>query len=109
MPPEDLNIVTKNGMAIQNISNPSNEVQLAAITQNPYAITRIKKEICTEEAKILAVSKEPFLITYISNPSEEVMLAAVRRNGCALFNILQYNPSPRVLQEAVKQNPNLKI
>ena len=53
---EQLDIVEKNGWAIQYIENPSEEVKLAAVKENGCAIK------------------------YIKNPSEAVKLAAINKH-----------------------------
>ena len=56
----ELEEVKKDGYAINNITNPSEAVQLAAVDQNGY------------------------VIGYISNPSEKVQLAVVKQHGYAI-------------------------
>lgn len=65
--------VMKNGCAIRFIKNPSEAVQLKAVTTTFYAIR------------------------YIQQPSEAVQLAAVRSNKLAIFYI--QNPCEAAIKE----------
>jgi hypothetical protein len=75
-----MDLVNYKSMNIMFIDNPSEEVQLNAVTTTP------------------------FTIKYIQNPSEQVQLAAVKQNGLTIADI--DNPSEEVQQAAIKQNPN---
>ena len=92
--------VEQNGYAIQFIKNPSEQVQLAAIEQDGYTIQYIENP--TEEMKLEAVKKSGFAIQFIKNPSEQVQLAAVEQNGFAIKYI--ENPTEEMKLEAVKQD-----
>ena len=59
------------GIAIQYIANPSEELQLAAVTQDGDAIKHIVKK---DRSEYKAVTQDERVIEYIDNPSEEVQL-----------------------------------
>ena len=84
-------IAAKNKSLILNW-NPSEEMQLAAVTENSYAIQYIKNP--SEAVKIAAVKKNGCAIYWIKNPTEAVQLAAVTENSYAIRCI--ENPSEAV-------------
>jgi hypothetical protein len=67
------------GLAIQYIKNPSEEIKLTAVKQNGLIIKYIKNP--SEEIKSTAVEQNGLAIQHIKNPSKEVKLAAARRLG----------------------------
>ena len=101
-PSEQLQIVavTQNGYSIQFIENPSEQVQLAAVQQSGYAISYIKNP--SEEVQLAAVQQNAYAIYYVQNPTEQVQLAAVNQDGDAIQHI--ENPSEQVQLAAVQQN-----
>ena len=74
--------VNGNGYAIQHISNPSEEIKLAAVKQNGYAIQYMIDP--SEEIKLAAVKDYGYAIKHIENPTEEMKLASVKENGYAI-------------------------
>ena len=58
------------GVLIQFIENPSEEVQLTAVKDDPFSIKYIENP--TEKVGLVVVERDPFLIRYIDNPSEKV-------------------------------------
>ena len=92
--------VTKDGWAIEYITNPSEKVQLAAVNQNGCAIKCITNP--SEKVQLAAVNQNGWAIEYITNPSEKVQLAAVTRNSYAIKYIT--NPSEKVQLAAVTRN-----
>jgi hypothetical protein len=93
--PEDVQLaaVKQNPFAIRGIDNPSPEVQLAAVNQNANAIMNIDNP--TPEVQLAAVKQNPFAIRGIDNPSPEVQMAAVKQDEYAIRRI--DNPSPEAL------------
>ena len=65
----------RDGLAIQNITNPSKELQLIAVKENGFAIEYIKDP--SEEVQLAAVKENGFAIKYIKDPSEKVQLASL--------------------------------
>src|SRR6478672_7846399 len=63
------------GKAIQFVKNPSLEVQLTAIKNDPFAIQYIKKP--SLEVQLTAVQINPFAIQYIASPSKQVQIEAM--------------------------------
>jgi hypothetical protein len=86
--------VYNNAGLIQFMDNPSEEVQLAAVKDDPWAIKHIQNP--SERVGLVAVEKIPYSIKYIQNPSQEVQLAAVKKNPYTFYHIK--HPT-----EAVKQ------
>jgi hypothetical protein len=91
--------VKQNGLAIQFIKNPSEAVQLATVTQSGYAIVYIKNP--SEAVQLAAVKQKGLAIEFIKNPSEAAQLAAVKQEGRAIGYIK--NPSEALQLAAVKQ------
>jgi hypothetical protein len=81
------------------IKNPSEEVKLAAVKQNGYAVQFIKNP--SEEVQLAAVMEHGCAIEYINEPSEQVQLAAVKKFVVAIKYIK--NPSEEAQLAAVKQ------
>ena len=75
--------VKLNGHLIKYINNPSEEVQLAAINRHADAIKYIRN--ASEQVQLAAVKKDGQVIEYIKNPSEEVQLVAIKNNYSSLF------------------------
>ena len=92
--------VSQDGYAIQFIENPSEKVQLAAINQNENALNYIKNP--SEQVQLTSVNQNGKTLYYIKNPSEKVQLAAVSQNGKAIQYI--NNPSEKVQLAAINQN-----
>ena len=89
-------IVEYDYSVIQYITNPS--VQLKAVKQNGLAIQYIKNP--TEEMKLEAVKQNGLAIKYINNPTEEMKLEAVKQNGLAILYIK--NPNLHILLRSIK-------
>ena len=85
---------------IKLIENPTEQVKNISVKRNSYNIRFIKNP--SEKLQIDAVSKTGDSIEYINNPSEEVQLAAVNESVFAI----QYidNPSEEVQLAAVTKN-----
>ena len=63
-------ILRSGGHAIQFIENPSEEVQMLAVQQDPSVLSYIKNP--SEEVQMLAVQQNPRAIKYIKNPTPKV-------------------------------------
>jgi hypothetical protein len=92
--------VKQDWFAIRFIKNPSEQVQLVAVKQNGYAIQYIKKP--SEQVQLISVTEDGYAITYIKNPSEQVQIAAVKQTGNAIEYIK--TSSEQVQLAAVNQN-----
>ena len=92
--------VQQDGYVIKHIMNPSEALQLAAVQQDGWAIQSIENP--SEAVKLAAVQEDGYAIRHIKNPSEAVQLAAVQRHGCAIKYI--ENPSEAVQLAAVRRN-----
>ena len=96
----DLQLVRDDGLNIQHIKNPSEEVQLEAVKHDGSAIQHIKNP--SEAVQLEAVKQNGSAIRYIKNPSEVVQLEAVKQNGSAIQYIK--DPSEKLKLEAAKNN-----
>ena len=102
-------LVKKTPFNIKLIPDPSEDVQLAAVEKDAYAIYNIlnKNIVPSEKVQLTAVQKDGEIIDFIIKkrikPSEKVQLAAVTQNG----NSIEYisNPSEDVQIAAVENNP----
>jgi hypothetical protein len=83
---QQIALVKRAWNSIRLIDNPSEAVQLAAVTRDGLALDIIvKKGIKPSEAvQIAAVSESGIIIQDIRNPSEAVQLAAVNQTGYAI-------------------------
>jgi hypothetical protein len=95
-----LNMIKHDSNSIQFIDNPSEKLQLVAVSQNGYSIQFIENP--SETVKLAAVQQSGYAIKFIENPSEAIQLAAVRQNGYAIKLIK--NPSEAVQLAAARQN-----
>jgi ribosomal protein S16 len=93
---------------IKFIDNPSEKVQLAAVTNDGTSIVYIiEKGIDpSEDVQLAAVTNYGMSISYIKNPSENVQLAAVGQNGDMIKHIIKKGivPSDDVQIAAVKND-----
>ena len=103
-PSEDVQLkaVTHDTKALDFIKNPSEAVQLAAVKESGWSISSIQNP--SETVQLAAVKTSCSSIQFIKNPSEAVQLAAVKQNGRAIQFIK--NPSEAVQLAAVKENIN---
>lgn len=99
-----LEIVKKNGLAIQFFDNPSIKLQFVAVNQNPDALEEIIKKKINPPNLIInhALSKNPSTIRLISNPTDEQQIFAVSISGSAIQYI--QNPNEAVKKAAIKQS-----
>jgi hypothetical protein len=84
---------------IREIENPSEAVQLAAITLGPHwtiDYLYINKIDPSEEVKLAAVQKNGHALEYIKYPSESVQLAAVEQNVFSVGHIQKSQISRKV-------------
>lgn len=75
---------------LREIKDPSEELQLAAISENPEvfaALCAFRVKQPSETVQLAAVSKLGRNIFFIKKPSEAVQLAAVKQDGNAIRNI----------------------
>ena len=61
------------------MEEPSENVQLAAVEQDGYAICFVNDKKPTERVMLVAVKQNPGAIQYISNPSEQVQIIAATK------------------------------
>ncbi len=122
--------VQRSARAIQHILNPSEVVQLAAVSQNGNTLYHIVKNgitpseavqlaavrnqgdsirhivrngiIPSEVVQLAAVKARPDSIRYIDNPSESVQLASAEYFGWAVRYIK--NPSYQVIKTALSEH-----
>ena len=86
---------------IQFISNPSEKIQLLAITINPSTIRYISNP--TKDVQLTAVKISPSVIQHIKAPSKDIILAAIERDFSVIKTIP--NPSEELQLIAIKKNP----
>jgi hypothetical protein len=81
----DIASVSKNGLLIAGIHNPSKAVQLAAIAQYANAFCYIQNP--DEDVKLAAVERDGTLIHKIENPSKRILKIVINNNGLAILHI----------------------
>ncbi|RLA84791.1 MAG: hypothetical protein DRG78_00440 [Epsilonproteobacteria bacterium] len=79
------------------ITNPTEKVQIVAVTRWPNVIKTIK--ITSLNAQLIAVKSDPFLINYIDNPGYRLQAAAVRQDIGVMYWIK--NPKPRIIRYVI--------
>jgi len=83
--PEDVLIsiiMSYGGSFIKNIQNPSENVQLTAVSRYGYAIQFINNP--SVQCQMAAVNKDPWSIQFIQNPHKDVLITS-------LLKLLQYD------------------
>ncbi len=85
------------------MKDPSEEIQLDAITSYPYMLKFIKNP--SDKVKLTAVKSDGLTIRLIENPSEEMKLTAVKQNAGAIKYIK--NPSEKLKLKAVKKDGHI--
>lgn len=94
-------IDTEGSEFFKYIKNPSEEVQEAAVNDNPTNIQYIKDP--SEHLQLIAVGLHAFNIRYIKNPTEEVKEAAVLDNP-AVIELIK-NPSEQLQMTIATEDP----
>ena len=96
-----LDICYKNNCkyAIKDIQNPTESVQLKALSYSIYAMKYIEHP--TEKVQLEAIKISPYIIGWINNPTEKVQLEAVKQDA-TLINFIE-NPS-KELQRKLNEN-----
>ena len=102
---EQIAVVSKNGLRIRYIANPSDAVQLAAVRQNGWAIEYIPNP--SDSVQTAAVQNTAMVIELIKNPTPAAQLAAVQQNGGAIKYIR--NPSEHAALIAILGMINNKL
>ncbi|MCK9369774.1 hypothetical protein M0R04_07710 [Candidatus Dojkabacteria bacterium] len=99
-PQEQLAAIKKNANAIQNIKNPTREMQRIAIEKQPTIIAAMKNHGThfDEDMLLLAISHNGFVIGSIDDPSEEMQMTAIKDHIGTISSIV--NPTPRVVKFA---------
>jgi hypothetical protein len=95
---------------IKYVKNPSEKLQIIAITNEPFCLKLIKNP--TEKIKELAVSKNGLNIQHCKNPSELLQELAVRQNSHgAMILILKMGiiPSEKIIKLALSTNSSQAI
>jgi hypothetical protein len=66
-----------NSMALQYITDQTEEMCLTSVKKNPMALKYVKNQ--TEEICLVAIGRYGFKLEYVKNPTEVILLAALRR------------------------------
>lgn len=93
-------LILKDGLNLKKVKDPSDELILLAIGQNPHAIQFVENP--NEEMQLLAVQGDGMTLEFLKNPTLEIQKMAIEQNGCALKFI--DNPSKDTQLLALKSN-----
>lgn len=107
---DQIRVVSKHPWKIAGITNPSEEVQLAAVRNNTFALDYILENgvIPPESVQLVVVKTHGTQLTDLLKhnikPSEAVQLAAVQEEGEMIYNIINsgIKPSENVVAAAIK-------
>ena len=102
---EKMQILQKHPSWYEFVHKPTEALQLAAVSQKGMIIRFMKKQNPSKAVQMAAVSNDPDAITQISNPDLDVQLVAVRKDPFVIGHIAE--PDPKVQLAVVKQNPYL--
>ena len=104
---EMIESAVKNG-GISFIDNPDRELQMMAVNRENrrgHDIIKIKEPY--EEVQLAAVRQDPHVIEYIKNPCKEAQLEAIKLDKNAFIKI--HNPDKDVSAEVLKMDPAFLI
>ena len=86
--------------AIKYIKHVPEEIQLIMVENNGLTLHNFLKFNPSEQVKLAAVEQNPEAIKYIKNPSMKIQLAAVTQNGSAIQSI--DDPSEEIQMLAIR-------
>lgn len=95
--------VKKNGLNIEYIKDPSEEMCREAVRQHEWALKDVPDSLKTAEMCMSAVKRDGWLLEYVPEhlKTDEICLAAVKQNGLAL----KYsNQTTDIVNAAVNEN-----
>ncbi len=106
---QQISALTKEGLALDVIEDPSEQVQIAAVRSYPYALgDLVSKGITPSRAVIMAAAEVHGHAIELLDPNlldEEILLAAVRATPAVISQI--DSPSPQLQKEAITADPSL--
>ena len=88
-------LLTVNGLVLQFIEKPSQQLISAAIYQNPFAIKHVPKP--TKAEQLIAVEQEPIVIKHIPLLDDAIAIKAVSLFSNAIYCLEQPSDSVKVL------------
>lgn len=93
-----------NGGEIAYIDNPTEEMQMVAVTQSAWSIKHIKNPSIAAMKAVIQISSQ--YIRFITNPPLEIQRLAVEKYRKP-SNILQYidNPADEIIEFCIRDNP----
>ncbi len=100
---EKMQMLQKHPSWYEFVHKPTEALQLAAVSQKGMIIRFMKKQNPSKAVQMAAVSNDPDAITQIDNPDMDVQLVAVRKDPFIIGHIA--DPDPLAQLAAVKQNP----
>lgn len=92
--------IRQNGRAIRYVANPTSAMLMEAVKQNGRALQYIRNPSHT--LCMMAVKQTPHAIRYVQHMENSLAIMAVHANGMMLRHIR--NPSPYVVKVALEQN-----
>ena len=94
-------LIKEDPFRIDEIENPSKELQIIAIKKNPFAIIGIKNPSLF--IQIMAVKKSPDVIINIKKPYEQVQLIAINSNK-SYFDLIDFPTKnvKKIIKEYIK-------
>lgn len=105
---DQIKMVSTNGFKLDEIENPDEEVQLAAVRQNGLSILCLLRMIpeneISEKVKTTAIQENPRVIVHLNNPTKEQQRLALMRQPMLKQYIL--NIDPEVEHEVLLVNIN---
>ena len=96
-------LMQKNPYKIQDLINPSKDLQIAAIQADPSVIQFIPN--ASEKVQLLAIKINPSAIKYISNPTKDVQLTAVKISPSVIQHIKE--PSKDLIVVAIERDSSV--
>lgn len=100
-----LRAVQTNGLLLEVIPEPNDEIIKAALKQNGYSIRYLPKEQWTDEYMQLAVATSPKVITLFDSYSDDVIKSAVEKDP-DIFSLAK-GGSAEIRHFALEQKPSI--
>lgn len=88
-PEVELAAVRSDGLMLEHIKNPTDEMYLAAVTQTGYALQWVPEEVQARKPELcrIAVTNTGYALQYVYNKTERLCWDAVAHSSCAAIYV----------------------
>ncbi len=96
--------VSENGMEIANVPEQTEELCIAAVKKNPWALRLVKEQ--TEEICLTAVGSFGLVLSLVKEKTPAVIKAAIKQNGMSLQHVPEELRTEEICFEAIRNHPD---